>query len=69
MTSDSLEREMNMFLDLEVRLRFLEVEGLPIPDDPPPVPALPTNFDFQRNRKGKKVITKISSTQIKAKAY
>lgn len=38
--------DMGILLDMEVRLRLLETEGIPIPETPPPIPPPPSNFDF-----------------------
>ena len=35
-----------MLLDLDIKLRLLDIEGLSIPDRMPEIPPLPTNFDF-----------------------
>lgn len=38
--------DMGILLDMEVRLRLLETEGIHIPETPPPVPPPPSNYDF-----------------------
>ncbi|XP_037281159.2 engulfment and cell motility protein 2 [Rhipicephalus microplus] len=38
--------DMGILLDMEVRLRLLETEGIHIPETPPPIPPPPSNFDF-----------------------
>ncbi|KAH7936628.1 hypothetical protein HPB49_001703 [Dermacentor silvarum] len=47
-TASSIEArgDMGILLDMEVRLRLLETEGIHIPETPPPVPPPPSNFDF-----------------------
>ncbi|CAN7989535.1 unnamed protein product [Ixodes hexagonus] len=45
---DSMEArgDLGILLDMEIKLRLLETEGVHIPDVPPPIPPDPTNFDF-----------------------
>lgn len=38
--------DLGILLDMEVRLRLLETEGVHIPDVPPPIPPEPSNLDF-----------------------
>lgn len=38
--------DMGILLDMEVRLRLLETEGIHIPETPPPVPPPPSNLNF-----------------------
>lgn len=47
-TASSIEArgDMGILLDMEVRLRLLETEGIHIPETPPPIPPPPSNFDF-----------------------
>ena len=46
MSSDSAERDVNMLLDMEVKLQLLDVEGVAIPTEMPPIPPLPPNYNF-----------------------
>ncbi|RZF36028.1 hypothetical protein LSTR_LSTR005844 [Laodelphax striatellus] len=46
MKSDSLRRELKILLDMELRIRLLELDGIDIPNEPPPLPPSPPNFDF-----------------------
>lgn len=59
MNSPTMEQEMQEFLDLEVRLHFLDVEGLPLPDHPPLVPPPPPNYNFLAREKKKKIFSKL----------
>lgn len=45
---DSIEArgDLGILLDVEIKLRLLETEGVHIPDVPPPIPPDPANFDF-----------------------
>lgn len=42
--------DMGILLDMEVRLRLLETEGIHIPESPPPVPPPPSNLNFSTSR-------------------
>ena len=46
MQSAEFEKDRKMLLDMEIRIRLLDVEGIDIPEEPPEIPPLPTNFDF-----------------------
>ncbi|ESN90675.1 hypothetical protein HELRODRAFT_185222 [Helobdella robusta] len=46
MSSEDMKRDLDTLLNMEIKLRLLEAEGLTIPDTPPPIPPLPSNFDF-----------------------
>ena len=46
MQSAEFEKDKKMLLDMEIRIRLLDVEGIEIPEEPPEIPPLPTNFDF-----------------------
>ena len=48
MESAKAAEDLTMLLTMEVKIRLLELEGIDIPDDPPPVPPLPPNFDFSQ---------------------
>lgn len=54
MTSAAMETEMKDFLDMFVRLKFLNIEELPLPDDPPALPPPPPNYNFCMGPKTKK---------------
>ncbi|KAG0414713.1 hypothetical protein HPB47_008121 [Ixodes persulcatus] len=45
---DSIEArgDLGVLLDMEIKLRLLETEGVQIPDVPPPIPPDPADFDF-----------------------
>ncbi|KAL4234046.1 Engulfment and cell motility protein 3 [Mactra antiquata] len=46
MTSGKTKRDLEVLLNMEVKLRLLETEGITIPKDPPPIPPLPKDFNF-----------------------
>ena len=46
MTSKKTKEDMDVLLNMEIKLRLLETEGVTIPKDPPPIPPLPENFNF-----------------------
>lgn len=46
MTSAKTIQDLDVLLNMEVKLRLLETEGITIPKDPPPVPPLPKDFNF-----------------------
>lgn len=47
MISDAAKEDLEILLHMEIKLRLLEIEGIPeLPQVPPPIPPLPTNFDF-----------------------
>ena len=46
MQSEKYKSDLKMLLDMEIRIRLLDVEGIDIPDEAPEIPPLPTNFDF-----------------------
>lgn len=38
-----------MLLEMELKIRqldILDIEGFKLPDNPPPIPALPDNYNF-----------------------
>jgi len=37
---------LDMLLDMEIRIQMLDLEGLTIPDTPPPIPEDPPDYDF-----------------------
>ncbi|XP_075225479.1 engulfment and cell motility protein 2-like [Lycorma delicatula] len=46
MKSNMFTEELNKLLDMELRIRLLEIDGIDCPSEPPPIPPLPDNFDF-----------------------
>ncbi|KAL1784097.1 engulfment and cell motility protein 3 [Sigmodon hispidus] len=46
MGSEQTRLDLEQLLTMETKLRLLELENVPIPEQPPPVPPLPTNFNF-----------------------
>ncbi|KAK6640367.1 hypothetical protein RUM44_012060 [Polyplax serrata] len=46
MLSKEAENDLDTLLSLEIKLRLLDAEGLDIPQDPPPIPPHPDNYDF-----------------------
>lgn len=46
MTSNQVKQDTEMLLSMEIKIRLLETEGLPIPKEPPPHPSPPDNFNF-----------------------
>ena len=51
MKSNKAVEDIEMLLSMEVKIRLLDVEGIEIPDEPPPIPPLPPNFDFGQHEK------------------
>lgn len=49
MTSDMTKQDMDMLLSMEIKLRLLDTEGVTIPENPPPIPKEPSNYDFAYN--------------------
>lgn len=45
-TSKAVERDLEVLMDMEVRLRLMELDGISLPAEPPPVPPPPPDFDF-----------------------
>lgn len=41
-----MAEDMENLLDMEIKLRLLETEGITIPTEAPPIPKLPDNFNF-----------------------
>ena len=35
-----------MLLSMEIKIRLLDIEGVTIPNEPPPIPPEPENYDF-----------------------
>lgn len=46
MSSRQMAEDMENLLDMEIKLRLLETEGITIPTEAPPIPELPDNFNF-----------------------
>ena len=46
MTSDLMKQDLETLLTMEIKLRLLDTEGITIPENAPPVPVEPANYDF-----------------------
>lgn len=46
MPSKESHEEMETLLNMEMKLRLLDLENITIPETPPPIPAEPPNFNF-----------------------
>ncbi|KAJ9597398.1 hypothetical protein L9F63_011743 [Diploptera punctata] len=46
MLSKETENDLETLLSMDIKLRLLDAEGVDIPQDPPPIPADPPNYDF-----------------------
>ncbi|TRY84312.1 hypothetical protein DNTS_025424 [Danionella cerebrum] len=46
MTSEFTRSDMDTLLNMEMKLRLLDLENIQIPDVPPPIPKEPSNYDF-----------------------
>ncbi|XP_076771868.1 engulfment and cell motility protein 3 isoform X1 [Arvicanthis niloticus] len=46
MNSEQTRLDLDQLLTVETKLRLLDLENVPIPEQPPPVPPPPTNFNF-----------------------
>ena len=46
MSSESMRSELEILLSMEIKLRLLDLENVPIPDRAPIVPKPPSNFNF-----------------------
>lgn len=47
MVSKVAKTDLEVLLHMEIKLRLLDIEGVPeIPQEPPEIPPLPQNFDF-----------------------
>nr|XP_006641453.1 PREDICTED: engulfment and cell motility protein 3 isoform X1 [Lepisosteus oculatus] len=46
MTSECMRSELEILLSMEIKLRLLDLENIPIPDAAPPVPKPPSNYNF-----------------------
>ena len=41
-----MKEDLDMLLSMEIKLRLLDTEGIPIPSKPPPIPPEPDNYEF-----------------------
>ncbi|GBP41410.1 Engulfment and cell motility protein 1 [Eumeta japonica] len=46
MTSKTFEKDLETLLSMDIKVRLLDTEGIDIPQDPPPVPEEPEDYDF-----------------------
>ncbi|XP_058791018.1 engulfment and cell motility protein 1 isoform X2 [Phymastichus coffea] len=46
MASKETEKDLDTLLSMDIKLRLLDTEGIDIPQDPPPIPDPPLNYDF-----------------------
>ncbi|KAI4885978.1 hypothetical protein NFI96_033064 [Prochilodus magdalenae] len=46
MSSEAMRSELEILLSMEIKLRLLDLENVPIPDAAPPIPKPPSNFNF-----------------------
>ncbi|KAI3371608.1 hypothetical protein L3Q82_024175, partial [Scortum barcoo] len=46
MSSESMRSELEILLSMEIKLRLLDLENVPIPESAPVVPKPPTNYNF-----------------------
>ncbi|XP_029464614.1 engulfment and cell motility protein 3 isoform X3 [Rhinatrema bivittatum] len=46
MTSERTKSDLDILLSMEIKLRLLDLESIPIPDAPPVIPQPPSNFNF-----------------------
>ncbi|XP_061102347.1 engulfment and cell motility protein 3 isoform X1 [Conger conger] len=46
MTSECMRSELEILLSMEIKLRLLDLENVPIPESAPPIPKPPSNFNF-----------------------
>lgn len=49
MGSKQMKEDLEMLLGMEIKLRLLDTEGIPIPSMAPPIPPEPDNLDFFYN--------------------
>jgi len=53
--------EAKTLVTMEMKVRLLDLEGIEIPMDPPPIPEVPTDFDFVEFREKRiSVMTDVS---------
>ncbi|XP_049340469.1 engulfment and cell motility protein 3 isoform X2 [Astyanax mexicanus] len=46
MSSEVMRSELEILLSMEIKLRLLDLENIPVPDLAPPIPNPPSNFNF-----------------------
>lgn len=46
MPSVAANRDLEMLLNMEIKLRLLDAEGVTIPQQEPPIPPPPPNYNF-----------------------
>jgi engulfment/cell motility protein 1 len=46
MISKETDKDLETLLSMDIKLRLLDAEGIDIPQNPPPIPDLPPNYDF-----------------------
>lgn len=46
MTSKETTNDLETLLSMDIKLRLLDTEGVDIPENPPPIPKDPPNYDF-----------------------
>lgn len=46
MPSERTRSDLDLLLNTELKLQLLDLENIPIPDQPPPIPPRPKNFDY-----------------------
>lgn len=46
LTSKTAIENLEMLLDMQIRIQMLDLEGIVIPDAPPPIPDDPPDYDF-----------------------
>ena len=47
LVSKTATDNLTMLLDMEIRIQMLDLEGITIPESPPPIPEDPPDYDFQ----------------------
>jgi len=46
MESGQKNKDLELLLNMETKIHLLDIEGITIPTEPPPIPPEPDNFDF-----------------------
>jgi len=46
MPSSESQEELETLLNMEMKLRLLDLENISIPETPPAIPSVPPNFNF-----------------------
>ncbi|XP_078680224.1 engulfment and cell motility protein 2-like [Branchiostoma floridae x Branchiostoma belcheri] len=46
MTSELAQKDMEILLGMEMKLALLDTEGIPVPNQPPPIPDDPKDYNF-----------------------